>query len=314
MKIVMTYRVPGSQISQTVALRTRRQSQEGESGEWSRASRSFDEFEEYADVDPLRRSLQSVRMSRQGSIRAARKNAQILMIRVRRGQLIQGETHCESQTLGCQCPIRETSATHSDPQRLQFAALLCGRGTIHRPRKRHPLQAETRDQCNRALNGISMLQEVPRSGISAVQRKDEWVLLEVTVDSGACVTVMPSGLCPGISIIDNDLSKNGVEYEVANGESIGNMCERRCQVMTVGSMAPKRIVLQVADVHKPLLSITPCSDMGYDCYLGKEGSSLRDRVTGEVIPLERRGSLYSLRMWVRQDPGINSNSSFAWPE
>ena len=49
------------------------------------------------------------------------------------------------------------------------------KGTIHRPRKRQPLQAETLDQCNRALTGISMLQEVPRSGISAVQRPDEWV-------------------------------------------------------------------------------------------------------------------------------------------
>jgi hypothetical protein len=56
-----------------------------------------------------------------------------------------------------------------------------------------------------------MLQEVPRSGISAVQRLDEWVLIDVTVDSGACVTVMPSGLCSGISIIDNDLSRSGVE-------------------------------------------------------------------------------------------------------
>ena len=139
------------------------------------------------------------------------------------------------------------------------------RGTIHRPRKRHPLQAEIRDQCNRALDGISMLQEVPRSGISAVHKPDEWVLFEVPIDSGACVTVMPSGLCPAISIIDNDLSKNGAEYEVANGQSIANLGERRCQVMTVGSMAPKRIVLQVADVHKRVLSITACSAMGYDC-------------------------------------------------
>ena len=188
------------------------------------------------------------------------------------------------------------------------------RGTLSTPRERHPLQAETRDQCDRALNGISMLHEIRRSGISAVQKPDEWVLIDVTVDSGACVTVMPSALCTGIPILANDLSKNGVEYEVANGESIANLGERQCQVMTIGSMTPKRIVFQVADVHKPLLSITACSDMGYDCYLGKEGGSLRDRVTGEVIPLERRGSLYSLRMWVRQDPGVNSNSSFAWPE
>ena len=134
-------------------------------------------------------------------------------------------------------------------------------GNIHRQRKSRPLQAETLDQCNRALTGISLLQEVPRSGNSAVQRPDEWVLVGVTVDSGACVTVMPSGLCPGISIVDNDLSKSGVEYEVANGESIANLGERRCQVMTVGSMIPKRITCQVADVHKPLLSITASSDM-----------------------------------------------------
>ena len=158
-----------------------------------------------------------------------------------------------------------------------------------------------------------MLQEIPRSRISTVQKPDEWVLIDVTVDSGACVTTMPSGLCLGISIIDNDLSRSGVEYEVANGESIANLGERRCQVMTVGSMIPKQITFQVADVHKPLLSITACSDMGFDCYLVKEGGSLRNRMTGEVIPRERRGSLYSLRMWVRQDPGVNSNSSFVRP-
>ena len=43
--------------------------------------------------------------------------------------------------------------------------------------------------------------------------------------------------------------------------------------------------------------------MGYDCYRDKEGGSLRDRITGEVIPLERRGSLYTFKMLVRQDPG-----------
>ena len=114
----------------------------------------------------------------------------ILTIRVRQGHLFQGETPCESQALGYQCPIRETSAKHSDPQPLRKQRLLflfgialneyndlghhppigsvgrslsstddgSFRGTIHRPRKRRPFQAETRDQCSRALNGLSMLQ------------------------------------------------------------------------------------------------------------------------------------------------------------
>ena len=92
-------------------------------------------------------------------------------------------------------------------------------------------------------------------------------MIDVTVDSGACVTVMPAGLCHGINIRENDLFRNGVEYEVANGESISNLGERRFEVMTIGSMIPKRITFQIADAHKPVLSITACSDMGYDCYL-----------------------------------------------
>ena len=42
------------------------------------------------------------------------------------------------------------------------------RGTSSSTSKRDPLQAETRNQCNRALTGISLLQEILRSGISAV--------------------------------------------------------------------------------------------------------------------------------------------------
>jgi hypothetical protein len=152
-----------------------------------------------------------------------------------------------------------------------------------------------RNTKSRPITSISLLQQVKKSGISAVNRPDEWIALDVTVDSGACVTVMPSDLCPGIQIVENDLSRNGIEYEVANGESIANLGEKRCQVMTIGSMAPKKIIFQIADVHKPLLSVTACSDMGYDCYLGKDGGSLRDRVTGEIIPLQRQGSLYTLR-------------------
>ena len=76
-------------------------------------------------------------------------------------------------------------------------------------------------------------------------------------------------------------------------------------------MIPNRIVFQIADVHKPLLSITACSDMGYDCHLGKEGGSLCDRITGETIPLQRQGSLYTLKMWVRQAPDANTGQHLA---
>ena len=58
-------------------------------------------------------------------------------------------------------------------------------------------------------------------------------------------------------------------------------------MMTIGSNRSKRIVFQVADVHKPLLSISGCADMGFDCYLGEK---------------ERTTNLHIMRAWIRQDP------------
>ena len=80
--------------------------------------------------------------------------------------------------------------------------------------------------------------------------------------------------------------------------------------MTVGSLQLKRITFQVADVHKPLLSIPGCADTGFDWFLGQNGGQLRDRVTGELLPLERHGSLYTVRMWVRQDPNARPDQRF----
>ena len=58
--------------------------------------------------------------------------------------------------------------------------------------------------------------------------------------------------------------------------------------MTIWSNKCKRIVLQVADVHKRLLSIGRCADLGFDCYLGDKGDHVLDKQTGEKISLERR--------------------------
>ena len=72
-------------------------------------------------------------------------------------------------------------------------------------------------------------------------------------------------------------------------------------MMTEGSRIQKRIVFQCADVHKPLLSLSRCADMGYECKLGKHGGVLSDTQTGEQIPLHRRGNLYHMKVLVEND-------------
>ena len=80
--------------------------------------------------------------------------------------------------------------------------------------------------------------------------------------------------------------------------------------MSENSHQKKKIVLQRADIHKPLLSVSRCADLGYKCVLDEEGGERVDKVTGEVIPFHRRGNLYVMRAWVRQD---QSASDFGRP-
>ena len=123
----------------------------------------------------------------------------------------------------------------------------------------------------------------------------------MTIDSGACDTVMPTRLCPHMAIAESDDFKRGMEYRVAKGETIRNVGERRCVVMTDDSQQAKRITFQCADIHKPLLSVSRCADLGYSCMFGVNGGQTVDTDSGEVIPLHRQGNIYVMRAWVRQD-------------
>jgi hypothetical protein len=50
--------------------------------------------------------------------------------------------------------------------------------------------------------------------------------------------------------------------------------------------------------------------MGFQCVLGRYGGQLVDETSGEIIPLHRRGNLYVMRAWIRQD----KPSGFARPQ
>lgn len=160
----------------------------------------------------------------------------------------------------------------------------------------------------RKVGTLSPMTFAKKPTISVVKDPSEWVEIEVTVDSGACETVMPPGLRENIEIVRSSCS-HGAEYEAASGESIPNVGERRCLLMTLGSNIAKKITFLIADVHKPLLSISRCADMGYHCVMGKEGGYLEDQLSGERIPLQRRDNLYMMKAWVRADQAPDKPNS-----
>ena len=133
---------------------------------------------------------------------------------------------------------------------------------------------------------------------------DGWVEVEMCADTGACDNVMPQNMLSHVQVVPSEQSKAGVLYEVANRQTIPNLGERRLLMWPETSESPKKITMQVADVHKALLSLSRCADMGYESRFGKWAGALIDSVSGEVIPLQRKGNFYTLKVWVKADSFI----------
>ena len=96
-------------------------------------------------------------------------------------------------------------------------------------------------------------------------------------DTGACDTVVPQLMCPGIPITPSAQSLRGMGYEVATGESMPNLGEKRCDVdrRIVGSEVDRHAGgrrPQNASQSQPL-----CRVQVWSCFW-----FLIDTVTGEV--------------------------------
>ena len=115
--------------------------------------------------------------------------------------------------------------------------------------------------------------------------------IEITLDSGACDTVMPTELCSHISLMATAKSRSGFEYEVANGE--GLLKNGRTTVLYDDGE------LKHHEAH--CFPVRRRADQGYECTLGRLGGVLRDVDTGHLIPLHRRDNLYVMRAWIKQD-------------
>ena len=88
-----------------------------------------------------------------------------------------------------------------------------------------------------------------------------------------------------------------MEYEVASGKAIPNLGERHCEIDAQGYENSIIMHFQLADVHRPLLSLSKAADIGFRSYLDAEGW-LEDMETGEVLPIERMGDLEVMQLCI----------------
>ena len=107
--------------------------------------------------------------------------------------------------------------------------------------------------------------------LSAFGADDEWVEIDLTADSGACDTAILRKTAESIPSLPSLASLRGMENEVASGQSIPNLGKGRCLVWTEWATQVRKIITQVADVHKGLLSLSRCTDLGFEGRFGRAG-------------------------------------------
>ena len=103
-----------------------------------------------------------------------------------------------------------------------------------------------------------------KGSLGAVGVGEEWFEVELTADSGVCDTLIPRKTAESIPILRSLASERCMQYEIANGQWIPNLGERRSSVWTENATEVKRMNMQAADVHKGLLSLSHCAEMGFE--------------------------------------------------
>ena len=123
----------------------------------------------------------------------------------------------------------------------------------------------------------------------------EWEEFELAVDSGASETVIPETMIVTAEVIEGPASKRGVEYEVANGIRIPNLGEKRFTGFSQEGVG-RRLIAQVCDVNKGLLSVSKITRSGHRVVFDANGSYIEHEQTGESMYLTERNGMYMLKL------------------
>ena len=117
------------------------------------------------------------------------------------------------------------------------------------------------------------------------------------VGSGAFDNVLPTSACTEYPFEATSKSQSGVGFKGASGSHVKRYGQRRFRVKTSAG-SNMNTTWEVADVRKPLISASRLLERGHKLKLDE-----KPRIqckNGDPVPLERTGSLFAVRLWIRK--------------
>ena len=128
--------------------------------------------------------------------------------------------------------------------------------------------------------------------------RDGWVQVESVVDSGASAPVAPPSMCPNVPVRPSAGSRRGQKYTSASSHKLPNLGEQLINAcMDDGYEA--QVLYQVAEVSRPLTSVSAICEMGNRVLFGRAGGVIQNLSTGVEIPFTRLNGIYLLSMWLQ---------------
>ena len=140
---------------------------------------------------------------------------------------------------------------------------------------------------------------------SGIMHVDEYREMDVdfTLDSGACTHVLDASTsAPGYVVRDSAGSRRGQGFTVGNGEIIPNEGEVTVNLMVPvadGERVQVELTSQVAEVTRPLLSVSKLCEKGYSCLFTKDGAEVLDEKQKCVAQFKASNGLYTASMKLR---------------
>ena len=127
-----------------------------------------------------------------------------------------------------------------------------------------------------------------------------WVKVDSVVDSGSSAPVAPPSMAPNVPIVPSEGSKRGQKYTSASKHKLKNLGQQHIKACTEsGNMT--EVLFQVADVSKPLVSVSAICEMGNRVIFGKSGGVVKNLKSGAETPFYRRNGIYILSLWLQDD-------------
>ena len=129
-----------------------------------------------------------------------------------------------------------------------------------------------------------------------IHQVEECEEIEFLVDSGASATVLGD---ESVQAVQAESPRSETTFKLADGSTIPHKGNKTFKAVTDSGLE-KQLTATITDVVQPLLSVGQVVRSGCRVVFDKQGSYIEDTV-GERIPLETRGNMYTLKMWVPRD-------------